>query len=173
MSAQFEPDHALQQWREQIEENARLRQTIEDQREVNEKLARLNHQIHFEADRHRSLHDVAAADRDYYSQMASHYRAKLQTICVVANDVAGTIATLGDMAGTAASDRPDMVPSRVAAEATLAPAGGPANVDDAAAAMAAAIAPPLQPETPLPPLDQKLLFLQDTAQATPVPAVTP
>lgn len=82
------PDQALQGWRDQIENNGRLLQTIEDQRRQIEELARLNHEVLFEAGRYKTLAEIAEADAAYQKHVADHRGAALEALAGVAHDMA-------------------------------------------------------------------------------------
>jgi hypothetical protein len=106
MTEALAPDHALQGWRDQIDENGRLRQIIEDQRNQVEDLARLNHDALFEANRYRSLYEIATDDAKYQGRVADHRGAALEALAGVATDMARQLTSFAGRCVDAANVQP-------------------------------------------------------------------
>lgn len=115
------PDDAFKAWRDQIAENDRLRRIIVVREEQIADLAKLNHEVLFEAQRYKSISDAVTSERDYLLRSNELYRAKLEATASVANDVAATVANLSSMALDAAAARPEPIPAPPKQDAPLIP----------------------------------------------------
>lgn len=161
MSIELRPDDALQGWRDQIEENARLQHAIADRDEQIEELARLNNQALFEANRYKALYDAAIAERDYLVRVRETMRAKLEAFGSVALDVAHSIENMSTLAILAINAEPAPMPPQPPADPTPPPT--PAEPS-----------PPITPD-PLtdPALELPAFLTNNTGHVTPLPAVVP
>lgn len=127
MSAILEPDHALQQWRDQIEENDRLRHQIADRDERIADLSLRNNEAIFAMTQYKAQFEAVRDERDSLQLLAAVYRGKLDAFADVATDVSRTIAGLADQATRDANVGPLMAQLAAAANPASAPAASPAN----------------------------------------------
>lgn len=167
MSAQFEPDQALQQWRDQIEENTRLQHAIADRDVQVEKLGRLNHDVLFEANRYKALYEAVTSERDYLQRKSMALQSRLEAVAGVAAGVARTIEDVADMALLAATSEPPVIPP-TPADPVAPPT--PAEPDPAPAPTAEEVPP--DPLTD-PALELPSFLTSKGDHATPLPQVVP
>lgn len=107
----IEPEIAVQKWRDQIEENRRLQQVIADRDAKIEELARLNHQVLFEANRYQALYTTAVDECGSWRNRAHALEAQLDAIGMVVQDAARSLDSISDTAFERVSKLPTPQPS--------------------------------------------------------------
>lgn len=107
----IEPEIAVQKWRDQIEENRRLQHVIADKNAKIEELARLNHQVLFEANRYQALYTTALDECGAWRNRAHILEAQLDAIGMVVQDAARSLDSVADTAFERVSKLPTPVPA--------------------------------------------------------------
>jgi hypothetical protein len=150
---------AVQNWRDQIEENGRLQQSIADQRAQIEELGRLNAQVLFEAGRFQQDAVFAKSEADFQRRRATMLESSLRALAVVAQQAATSLMETASV-GTAAC------------EAEVPPPPLPPITENKASATEAAKVPVA--DSPLADGSDVPLFLRkDAAEAAPAPQPAP
>lgn len=111
-SEMLEPDQAVQRWRDQIEENNRLRHHIADCDARIEELARLNHQALFEANRYQSLYSIEADRRDYAERRVAMLEGQIKAIALVSEQASQALRQVAYATIEAATAEPPPAPPR-------------------------------------------------------------
>jgi hypothetical protein len=168
MSETLAPDHALQSWRDQIEQNNRLQHQIEGMRDDAMAVGRELDAAVFSSDRYKALYEIERDKANYFTRAADQRAAALDALGSLATDMARSLTSFAGRCIDAARADVVLPPQQPAPILPATPPAPPATPP----------VPPIKPPTPIAGAaddDKDIpLFLQPGADhVTPLPAVTP